>query len=161
MSEMNKAVTTEVLLTSDDIRRWQEEMQQWETTKADADRHIGELRRKLDAAALIAGTGTLIASAEVLRASKTPDDGEQETMGAAAKRLLGDAGMPLFHSQLQAELRKIERFREMLDRNNGAYYYTMINRLKKRGEVKKVGTSRMRLIHKDETPPEGNPEGVS
>jgi hypothetical protein len=158
MTEMNKHVTTEVLLTSDDIRRWQDEIRQWEQAKAEADSHIADLRRKLEAAAVLSGTPTLIANATVL---KSPDDGEQESMGAAAKRILGVAGVPLFHSQLQAELRKIERVREMLDRNNGAYYYTMINRLKKRSEVRKVGTNRIRLVHKDETPPEGNPEGAS
>lgn len=48
----------------------------------------------------------------------------------------------------------------MLEKNNGAYYYTMINRLVKREEVKKVG-KKIRLIHNNETPPEGNPEGAS
>jgi hypothetical protein len=160
---MNKIVPTEVLLTSDDIRRWQEEIRRWEATKAEADQHIGELRRKLDAAALITGTSTLMASAEVLRASKT-DDGEPETMSVAAKRLLagmGEPGRSPSHAALQTELRKIDRFRDMLDKNNGAYYYTMINRLVKRGEVRKIGHGRIRLVHKNEAPPEGNPEGAS
>ena len=91
MSEMNKPVTTEILLTSDDIRRWHEEIRRWEATKADAEQHIGQLRRKLDAAALLTGTGTLIANAEVMRASKVLGDIEQESMGDAAKRTLGHA----------------------------------------------------------------------
>jgi hypothetical protein len=163
MNDMNKAVTTEVLLTSDDIRRWQEEIQRWQAAKIEADQHIGELRRKLDAAALIAGTGTLIASAEVVRAMKA-DDGAQESMGEAAKRLLAilaTANRWPSHRVLQDELRRIDRFREMLDKNNGAYYYTMINRLVKRGEVKKIAGGRIRLVQKNETPPEGNPEGAS
>ncbi len=164
MSEMNKPVTTEILLTSDDIRRWHEEIRRWEATKADAEQHIGQLRRKLDAAALLTGTGTLIANAEVMRASKVLGDIEQESMGDAAKRLLGTLATPNrspSHRALQDELRKIDRFRDMLDKNNGAYYYTMIGRLVQRGEVKRIAGGRIRLIQKNETPSGVPSEGVS
>jgi hypothetical protein len=38
--------------------------------------------------------------------------------------------------------------------------HTMINRLVKAGAIKKSG-KKIRLVPKIETPPEGNPEGVS
>jgi hypothetical protein len=153
---MNRIAPNEVLLTSGDIRRWQEEIRAWEAKKADADRRIAELRQKLDAAALISGTKFSAVPLPLFA-----DSGEQEPLGDAAKRLLGAAQKPVMNSELQAELRKIERFREMLDKNNGAYYYTMINRLVRRGEVMKTASGRLRLVTKNETPSEGTPEGVS
>lgn len=53
----------------------------------------------------------------------------QESMGGAAKRILAGIHRAVPHKELKAELRKIPRFREMLDKHNGAYYYTMIMRL--------------------------------
>ena len=81
-------------------------------------------------------------------------------MADAVRRLLAALSGPVRHHELQAEIRKIPRFREMLDKNNGAYYYTLIRRLVQQGDIKKMG-KKIRLVHKDETPPEGNPEGVS
>jgi hypothetical protein len=156
MSDMNKAVGTDVLLTSDDIRRWQDELRKWEATKAEAEARIVDVRRKLEAAAFLSGS-----SITPLFATNAGQDGDgEESMADAGKRLLAAFSKPVMHHELQAELRKIPRFRDMLDKNNGAYYYTMVNRLAKRGDIKKVG-KKIRLIHKNETPSEGNPEGAS
>jgi hypothetical protein len=57
-------------------------------------------------------------------------------------------------------LRKTPRFREVLDKNKGAYYYTLIKRLADGGKIKKVG-KKIRLIHKNEAPPEEPQEGAS
>lgn len=154
MSEMNKTVGNQVLLTSDDVRHWQEELQKAESAKAQAEGRIVELHKKLEAAALLSGASFPLPAI-------TGDEGEdgQESMGDAAKRLLATFSRPIQHHELQTELRKIQRFREMLDKNAGAYYYTIIQRLAKRGDIKKVG-KKIRLIHKNEAPPEGNPESA-
>ncbi len=154
MSEMNKAVGNQVLLTSDDVRRWQEELEKAEAVKVQAESRIVELRKKLEAAALLFGANFPVPTRE-----GGEGDG-QESMGDAARRLLAGFSKPVQHHDLQTELRKIPRLREMLDKNSGAYYYTMINRLAKRGEIKKVG-KKIRLIHKNEAPSEGNPEDAS
>ena len=155
MSDMNKAIGTEVLLTSDDIRRWRDELQKWEATKAEAESRIVDVRRKLEAAAFLSGTSTATLSVPDAR----HDGDEEESMADAGKRLLATFSKPVMHHELQAKLREIPRFRDMLDKNNGAYYYTMVNRLVKRGDIKKVG-KRIRLIHKNEAPAEGNPESA-
>ncbi len=147
---MNKAIGTETLLTSDDIRQWQEEL-------AEAEHHAAELRKKLEGVALIFGSKFSLSDLP-----KSKDEPENESMGDAVKRILATFRRPISHHELQDELRKIPRFRETLEKNNGAYYYTVINRLKKRDppEIRKTG-KKIRLVHKNETPPEGNPEGAS
>lgn len=151
---MNKPVGNEVLLTSDDIRRWQGELQKWESTKADAESRIAELRKKLDAAALLFGANFPVAIIDA-----GVDDKPQESMADAARRLLARFSKPVRHPELQAELRKVPRFREALERNNGAYYYTLIRRLVHQGDVKKVG-KKILLIHKNEAPSEDTSEGA-
>ena len=89
-----------------------------------------------------------------------PKGDDEESMGDAAKRLMAQFQRPIFHSEMQTELRKIPRFQAMLEKNAGAYYYTMINRLVKAGSIKKSG-KKIRLVPKIETPSEGNPEGAS
>lgn len=144
---MNKAVSKEVLLTSDDIRHWQEELKKWEATKANAESRIAEFRAKLEAAALLFGASfPLIVPVDA-------GDGEQESLTDATKRILTGFAKPVLHHEIQAELRKTPRFQEMLDKNNGAYYYTMIRRLVDRGDIKRVG-KKFRLVHKDEAPAE-------
>jgi hypothetical protein len=154
MTGMNKATGTEVLLTSDDVRRWQAELQEWEATKTKADTHIAELRKKLDAAALIAGFEFSADDIKEIMAQN------QESMADAVRRILAGFSKLVRHHDLQAELRKIPRFRDMLDKNNGAYYYTLIRRLDDKGHIKRVGR-KIRLIHKNETPPEEASEGAS
>jgi hypothetical protein len=81
---MNRIVENDVLLTGNDVRRWQEELQKYEADKATAEIRIDEIRRKLEAAALLSG-------ARFPQLSLTEDcqsDESQETMGVAAKRLL-------------------------------------------------------------------------
>ena len=58
-------------------------------------------------------------------------------------------------------LKTVPKFRAMLDKNNGAYYYTMIRRLQKANppRIKRVG-KKIKVIHKNEAPPEGTPEGA-
>jgi hypothetical protein len=156
MSDMNMIVENDVLLTGNDVRRWQEELQKYEADKASAEIRIAEIRRKLEAAALLSG-------ARFPQPSLTENcqsDENQETMGDAAKRLLAGLDSPVFHQVLQTELRKIPRFREMLDKNAGAYYYTVIKRLVERGDIKKIG-KRIRLVRKNEAPAKGTPESAS
>jgi hypothetical protein len=157
MSEMNKHTGNEVLLTADDVRQWHADLQKWEATAAEADIRIQELRKKLEYAAFLSGG--------VIEPLATPDvdskGDAEESMGDAAKRLMAPFQRPIFHAELQTELRKIPRFQAMLEKNAGAYYYTMINRLVTAGVVKKSGKRKIRLVHKNETPSEGNPEGAS
>lgn len=156
MSDMNRIVENEVLLTSNDVRRWQEELQKCEAAKAAAEIRIDEIRKKLDAVALLSGTRFLLPSS----AEGHQGDNSQETLGDAAKRLLANlGGHAVFHQQLQTELRKIPRFQGMLDKNAGAYYYTMIKRLRERGQIKKIG-KRIRLVNKNEAPPEDTSESA-
>lgn len=158
MSEMNQMLGTEVLLTSKDIRHWQLELQKWEAAETQAKTRVAELRAKLEAAAILFG-GDLPA---VSLADADQDDENQESMGDAANRLLAAANRAVPHDELKAELRKIPRFREMLDKNKGAYYYTMVARLLARPDtsVKRTGR-KLRFIHRYEVPPEGNPGGTS
>jgi len=155
MSEMNKHTGNEVLLTADDVRQWQTDLQKWEATSAEADTRIKELRKKLEYAAFLSG-----GAIEPLATGADPRGDDEESMGDAAKRLMAPFQRPIFHSELQTELRKIPRFQAMLEKNAGAYYYTMINRLVKAGAIKKSG-KKIRLAPKIEAPPEGNPEGAS
>lgn len=148
--EMNKAIGTQIILTSDDIRRWQDEIQKAERAKADADAIIADRRKKLDAAALFGVRLDPIAP---------EPEGDSESMQAAAERILSSHDRAVEHHELQAELRRNPRFAEMLDKHKGAYYYTLVMRLKKAGKVKKVGR-KIRFIHKNEAPSEGNPEGA-
>jgi hypothetical protein len=148
---MNKTVGNQVILTSDDIRQWQEDIQKAERDKVAADEIIVDRRRKLDAAAIFGVRLNPIAM---------EPEGESESMPAAAERILGGFDRLVAHHELQAELRKIPRFAEILGKHKGAYYYTLVKRLKDDGKIRKVGR-KIRLIHKIETPPEETPEGAS
>lgn len=154
MSDMNKPLGSAVLLTSDDIRQWQTDLQKWEETRLNAEVQIARIRQKLEAAKLLAGAD--------FPAIEPGAEQDQETMVDAVLRVLGAASRAMPHHELQAELRKTPRFRTALDKNKGAYYYTVINRLAKRDPpvIKKAG-KKIRLIHKNETPSEGSSEGAS
>jgi len=154
--DMNKMAGSQVLLTSDDIHRWQTELQEAEAAKAKAEATIADRRKKLDAAAFLSGS-----SLPALSITEPPAV-EQESLRAGVKRILGTFPGLVAHHELQAELRKVPHFREMLGKHKGAYYYTLIKRLADADppEIKKTG-KRIRLIHKNEAPPEGNPEGAS
>jgi len=156
MADMNKALGNQVLLTGDDVRRWQDELQKWEDTKSKAEACIAELQAKLGAASLLFGADFPLPNS----GDDISEDGDQETFGVATKRIMATFPKAISHQEVQAELRKIPRFREVLDRNGGAYYYTVINRLVKRGEVKKFG-KKIRLVQKTETPPVETTESVS
>lgn len=151
--DMNKMIGSQVLLTSDDVQRWQTELQEAEAAKAKAEAIIADRRKKLDAAALLAGSNL-----STFDTPQVQDDG-QESLRAAVERILATFSRPVFHHELQAELRKVPRFREMLDKHKGAYYYTLIKRLADDEKIQKV-RKKIRLIHKNEAPPEGNPEGA-
>jgi hypothetical protein len=148
--DMNKMFGNQVILTTDDIRQWQEDIQKAERAKIDADAIILDRRKKLDAAAIFGVKLNQI----------TPEpEADSESMQAAAERILSGLYRSVEHHELQAELRKNPRFAEMLGKHKGAYYYTLVMRLKKAGKIKKVG-GKIRFIHKNEAPPEGNPEGA-
>jgi hypothetical protein len=156
MSDMNKTVGSEVLLTSSDVRRWQEELQKQENIKAAAETRIEEIRKKLDAAALLSGT-----SFPQFLADNPAEIENEESMAEAATRLLGGFQRAITHQELQTSLRAIPKFREMLEKNKGAYYYTMVRRLLKSDppKLRKVG-KKIRLAHRHETPPGEAPEGA-
>jgi hypothetical protein len=148
-NDMNKSLGNEVLLTMQDIRQWQEELVQ-------AERRAAELRKKLEGAALI--FGSKFSLSDLPKSKEGTDD--QESMGDATMRLLQGFHRAVFHYELIGALRNIPKFREMLDKNKGAYYYTMIRRLVKDGKVKKAGKKVRLPIPHNETPSEGNPEGA-
>lgn len=151
---MNKAIGNQVLLTSDQVRGWQEDLQRWEARKTEADEHIDELKRKLDAAKLL--SGLTFAPLE----SSTQVETEPGSMGETTKQILAEFDRPARHRELRESLRKYPKFRESLDKNP-AYYYTMIARLvnNPNSGVRRIGR-KIRLTHKNEAPTEGNPEGA-
>ena len=148
---VNQMFGNQVILTTDDIRQWQEDIQKAERNKAVADEIIADRRRKLDAAAIF--------GVKLSPIPPEPEDGG-ESLHAAVERIGAGFDRLVQHHEVQSELRKIPRFAEMLDKHKAAYYYTVINRLKKDGKIKKVGR-RLRFIHKIEAPPEETPEGAS
>jgi hypothetical protein len=151
--DMNKTVGNQVLLTSDDIQRWQMELRAAEEAKAKAEAVIADRRKRLDAAALLSGFSFSF---------EETADSEQETLAAGVKRILGALGKPVAHYELQAELRKVPRFAAMLDKNKGAYYYTLIKRLADADspEIKKVG-KKIRFVHKEDSVPRaGDPDAA-
>ena len=143
---MNKPIVAEVLLTTNDIRQWQVDL-------AEAERRVIELRRKLDGAALIFGTNLQV------EPSVTPSD-EERTLGDAALRVLAGFNRAVSNSEVQTELRKTPRFQEMLDKNKGAYYYTVIARLVKGGKIKKWGKKIRAVAQKDEALSQGTQESA-
>ncbi len=148
---VNQMFGNQVILTTDDIRQWQEDIQRAERARTDADAIIADRRRKLEAAAILGG--------KVSPIPLMPEGGD-ESMQAAIERIGLGFNRPVEHHEIQAELRKFPRFAESLDRHKAAYFYTCIARLKKDGKIKKVGRGKVRFIHKNEAPPEGNPEGA-
>lgn len=101
------------------------------------DVEINDLDKWLAAAALLAGSDAPTNTVNEVQFDEILDDvGEEENMADASKRILGTFPKGIAHSQLQSELRKIPRFAERLDKNPN-YYYTMVSRLIKRGEVVK------------------------
>jgi hypothetical protein len=154
MSEMNNAMGNQVLLTSDQVRGWQEELQQWEAKKKEAEAHIDDLYRKLEAASFLSGL-SFPPPAPVAVVDSHQDQG---SMGDAVKRILEELNRPARPGELYALLEKIPKFRESLEKNP-AYLYTVIARLKAKGDIKKAG-KRVKLAHKDEAPSEGTPEGA-
>jgi hypothetical protein len=148
--DMNKMLGNQVILTSDDLRQWQDDIRKAERAKAEAEAIIADRRKKLEAAAIFG-----------VKIDPIPSEPEaDESMQAAAERILSGLDRAVEHHELQAELRRTPRFAEMLDKHKGAYYYTLVMRLKKSGKIKKVGR-KIRSIHKNEAPPEGNPEDAS
>ena len=148
---INQMFGNQVILTTDDIRQWQEDIQKAERAKADADATIADRRRKLEAAAIFGVK---------LNPIPLEPEGDGESLHAAVERIGAGFDRPVEHHEIQAELRKTTRFAEMLDKHKAAYYYTVINRLKKDGKIRKVGR-KVRFIHKNEAPSEGNPEGAA
>jgi hypothetical protein len=143
---MNKMLGNQVILTTDDIRQWQEEIAAAERAKVAAEATIADRRKKLDAAAIFGFTLDHIAS--------EPED-DSETMRDAVVRILGGFDRPVEHRVLQSELRKVSRFAEMLSKHKSAYYYTLIKRLADETppKIKKVG-KKIRLVPKTEPSPE-------
>ncbi len=152
---MNRVIGNQVLLTSDDVRGWQEELQRWEAKKVEAEARIADLNRKLEAASFLSGL-SFPPPAPVLAGEGDQDQG---SMGDAVKRLLADLDRPARPAEINTLLQRIPKFRESLEKNP-AYLYTVIARLKVKGDIKKAG-KRIKLFRKEETPPEGNPEGVT
>jgi hypothetical protein len=132
---------SQTILTTDDIRQWQEDIQKAERQKADAEAIIADRRRKLVAAATLGVSPSLIPI--------PPED--DESLHAAVERIGLGFDRLVKHHEIQVELRKSPRFAKMLDRHNGTYYYTVINRLKKDGKIRKVG-QHLRFIHNNEAP---------
>jgi hypothetical protein len=154
MSEMHRTLGNQVLLTSDQVRGWQEELQRWEAKKKEAEARIADLNRKLEAASFLSG----VTFPPPVSVAAVNGDQDQGSMGDAVKRLLGELDRPARPAELNTLLQKIPKFRESLEKNP-AYLYTVIARLKVKGDVKKAG-KRIKLAHKDEAPSEGTPEGA-
>lgn len=103
----------------------------------DLSAEIEKLEKWLAAAALVAGDDVMTHTVTQVEEDELWDGAvEEENMADATKRILGMFQKGIAHPQLQSELRKIPRFAERLDKNPN-YYYTMVSRLIKRGEVVK------------------------
>jgi hypothetical protein len=83
---------------------------------------------------------------------------EEESMGAAILNILATVQLPLENEAIRASLSVTPKFQQSLT-NNPNYYYTVMNRLEKRGEVTKIG-KRWILTPRLE-PPAGETAGES
>lgn len=160
MNDMNKQLGKDTpILTVGDIQKWQMERAEKARQRSALDVDIVLLDQKIEAARVLAGAAM---PGPVFIDDPRPNEEVSESMGEATKRILAAFPRAASHHEVQTELRKIPRFRGMLDKNNGAYYYTMVARLVKSpgSNVKRYG-HKLRIIHRNETPPEETPEGVS
>lgn len=155
MSDVTKHLGKDTpIVTIGDVERWQIDLTEKRKLRNTLDSEIPLLEKKIEAARFLSD-GALL-DRVIISESPEPEDGN-ENMGEAAIRIL-QRHRALSHQEIITELRKIDRFQAMLDKNPG-YYYTMISRLTKRGDV--VKRRKKLYLPKNEAPSEGNPEGAS
>lgn len=150
---MNKPFNKKTpILTMGEVEYWRTLRDQKIMQRQVISAEISDLDQKLVAAAFFMKE----AEKEPSPPTAATESDDDENMADAAKRIIGLWKGPKQpdNQDVQTELKKIERFREMLDRNPN-YYYTMMSRLIKRGEISrryKRFTIRVKNEVSEETP---------
>jgi hypothetical protein len=138
MSQMNKSITNDTpLITIGQVNQMQVDLAAKLQERETLDAAIKRLETWLAAASLLAGHDLAAMEKEV--ELDELNDGvinEVENMAEATKRILAASTRAISHAQLQDALRETPLFAERLEKNPN-YYYTMVSRLIKRGEVER------------------------
>lgn len=123
------------------IKQWEREKNFLEGEIADRQRRLGSLNEKLKAVAILGvqlrQTETPSARIEAPEDFKLAADGS--TMTDAIERIVNNSPEPMSKKELKAQL-LAEKFSE--DRL-GAYFYTVIMRLKQKGRIRVFDNGRM------------------
>jgi hypothetical protein len=152
MSQMNKQVSSDTpILTIGQVHKKMAERAEKVLRRDELDREIVELDKWLAAAALLTGTDVAAATDWEVESDEILDlIDNDENMADATKRILTASRRALSHRQIQDALRKTPLFADRLDKNPN-YYYTMVSRLVKRGEIEKF----RKLLRMPKTEPAG------
>jgi hypothetical protein len=154
MSSMNKQISNDTpILTVGQVNKRLAERDEKVRKRDQLTREIEDDDRWLAAASLLAGGGEIAALTEAAIDADAFNDAiidDVENMADATKRILSGSRRALSHSQLQEALRKTPLFADRLDKNPN-YYYTMVSRLVKRGEIEKF----RKLLRMPKTEPAG------
>jgi hypothetical protein len=139
-----------VLLTADHVREWQRQERLLSERIQKDQQQLADVRRKLEAVALLSpdfglGEPSFLPQATII----PPENSQNEERGAlteAVPRILRACGKPLRPVQMRDALTK-EGFRKD---QLGNYFYTVLLRLSRRGDIVKVG-KRYRAPDRDES----------
>jgi hypothetical protein len=149
---MNKHVANDTpIVTVGQVNAKQAELAEKSLKRDQLTHDIEEIEKWLAAVAVLCGPDLLNATADEIEIDEIVDEAlETENMADATKRILTASTRALSHKQIQDALRKTPLFAERLDKNPN-YYYTMISRLIRRGEIEKF----RKLMRMPKTEPAG------
>jgi hypothetical protein len=152
MSSMNKQVSNDTpIATVGQVNKKMADRAEKVMRRDELDREIGEIDKWLAAAAYLSGNDVRANTELEVQVDELSDRiDDTENMADATKRILAASTRSLSHKQLQDALRKTPLFADRLDKNPN-YYYTMISRLVKRGEIEKF----RKLLRMPKTEPAG------
>lgn len=126
--------TDRVILKESDVQAWRAERDKLLRQMDEMQSRVAVLAKKLEAAALLVGEPVPAANPRA-KESEVP---ERQSMSDAALAIAQQSNRTMRHDDIKAELSKDAEFRRMLE-NSPNYYYTMISRLIKRGQLLKDG----------------------
>lgn len=127
-----------VILTIDQVSDWRRRKSELEQTILQAQQELALINRRLDAVAILTEDGDEIAPV-VERASGG------ETMMSAVMRITRSADGPL----TKADLRQRLEHDGFPDERLGAYFYTVIARLKKKGKISVLDDGRVSATNRN------------